>query len=119
MENETFADTLVKIYKKHLYIMSLNPRAELVTVKTDLLGYINIDKEIFSKVFGYILDNSVVYSNGKKAFVDIELKELGFNYLISVKDMGIGIPDIEQDFVFEKFAVTLANNCVLFLLLCL
>ena len=26
--------------------MSLNPRAELVRVKTDLLGYINIDNEI-------------------------------------------------------------------------
>ena len=34
------------VYKKHLYIMSLNPRAELVRVKTDLLGYINIDNEI-------------------------------------------------------------------------
>ena len=34
------------VYKKHLYITSLNPRAELVRVKTDLLGYINIDNEI-------------------------------------------------------------------------
>ena len=34
------------VYKKHLYIMSLNPYAELVRVKTDLLGYINIDNEI-------------------------------------------------------------------------
>ena len=34
------------VYKKHLHIMSLNPRAELVRVKTDLLGYINIDNEI-------------------------------------------------------------------------
>ena len=34
------------VYKKHLYITSLNPRAELVRIKTDLLGYINIDNEI-------------------------------------------------------------------------
>ena len=34
------------VYKKHLYIMSLNPLAQLVRVKTDLLGYINIDNEI-------------------------------------------------------------------------
>ena len=34
------------VYKKHLYITSLNPRAVLVRVKTDLLGYINIDHEI-------------------------------------------------------------------------
>ena len=34
------------VYKKHLQIMSLNPNAELVRVKTDLLGYINIEKDI-------------------------------------------------------------------------
>ena len=34
------------VYKKHLYITSLNPLAQLVRVKTDLLGYINIDNEI-------------------------------------------------------------------------
>ena len=34
------------VYKKHLYITSLNPRAVLVRVKTDLLGYINIEHEI-------------------------------------------------------------------------
>ncbi len=34
------------VYKKHLCITSLNPRAELVRVKTDLLGYVDIDREI-------------------------------------------------------------------------
>ncbi len=34
------------VYKKHLYIMSLNPHAQLVRVKTDLLGYMNITTEI-------------------------------------------------------------------------
>ena len=29
------------VYKKHLYITSLNPLAQFVRVKTDLLGYIN------------------------------------------------------------------------------
>ncbi len=34
------------VYKKHLYIMSLNPHAQLVRIKTDLVGYINITIEI-------------------------------------------------------------------------
>ena len=34
------------VYKKHLYIMSLNPHALLVRIKTDLLGYINITHEV-------------------------------------------------------------------------
>ena len=34
------------VYKKHLYIMSLNPQAQLVRLKTDLIGHINITHEI-------------------------------------------------------------------------
>jgi len=34
------------VYKKHLEIISLNPKAELVRIKTDLLGYINIENDI-------------------------------------------------------------------------
>ena len=34
------------LYKKHMSIMYLNPTAELVRVKVDLLGYVNVAKEI-------------------------------------------------------------------------
>ena len=34
------------VYTKHVYITSLNPQAQLVRIKTDLLGYINITIEI-------------------------------------------------------------------------
>ncbi len=34
------------VYKKHLYILSLNPHAQLVRIKTDLFGYINMTTEI-------------------------------------------------------------------------
>jgi len=36
----------MKLYKQHLYITSLNPRAELVRIKVDLVGYTGIDNEI-------------------------------------------------------------------------
>ena len=36
----------MRLYKKHKYITLLNPRAELVRVQTDLLGYVNIENEI-------------------------------------------------------------------------
>ncbi len=64
---------------------------------------INIDRSIFSKVFFNILDNAVIYSESKSNKIDIELKELGFNYLLSIKDYGIGIVEEEQDFIFDKF----------------
>ena len=34
------------VYKKHMSIMYLNPTAELVWVKVDLLGYVNVTEEI-------------------------------------------------------------------------
>lgn len=64
---------------------------------------VNIDKDIFSKVLDYILHNSLVYRRNDNPFIDIEIKELGFNYLLSIKDNGIGIIEEEQDFVFDKF----------------
>ena len=36
----------MKLYKQHLYITSINPRAELVRIKVDLVGYTGIDNEI-------------------------------------------------------------------------
>ena len=38
------------VYKRHLQIMALNPRAELVRIKTDLLGYVGINNEIEDSV---------------------------------------------------------------------
>jgi hypothetical protein len=34
------------LYKKHMSVMYLNPTAELVRVKVDLLGYVNVTEEI-------------------------------------------------------------------------
>ena len=34
------------LYKKHMSIMYINPTAELVRVKVDLLGYVNVTEEI-------------------------------------------------------------------------
>ena len=38
------------VYKKHLQIMALNPLAQLVRIKTDLLGYVGINNEIEDSV---------------------------------------------------------------------
>ena len=36
----------MKVYKQHLYITSINPRAELARIKVDSVGYTGIDNEI-------------------------------------------------------------------------
>ncbi|PLX20990.1 hypothetical protein C0584_04370 [Candidatus Parcubacteria bacterium] len=64
---------------------------------------INLDRNIFSKIFHSIIDNSILYTNDINTLIDIEIKELGFSYLLSIKDNGMGIPDSDQDKIFGKF----------------
>ena len=91
---------LIKKYKEKNKIINVNFKFREL-LPEDMK--VNIDKNIFSKVFDDILDNAIVYSNNNEAFVDIEIKELGFNYLVSIKDNGIGILEEEQDYIFNKF----------------
>jgi len=100
LEIATYLKDLIKKYTEQNKIKKVD-----FNFKDVLPGGIktNIDKKLFSKVFNDIVDNSITYSNDENALVDIELKELGFNYLISIKDNGIGIPEEEQDYIFKKF----------------
>ncbi|HZV69699.1 MAG TPA: ATP-binding protein [Saprospiraceae bacterium] len=60
------------------------------------------DKKILKNVFLNLISNASKYSaEGQKIFLNIEV----FNYrvIIHVKDEGIGIPEEEQRFLFQKF----------------
>ncbi len=64
--------------------------------------YINIDKEQFSQVLANLLSNSIKYTNinGK---IHIKVYEYCNNVIISIKDDGIGIPQNDINFIFERF----------------
>ena len=64
--------------------------------------YINIDKEQFSQVLANLLSNSIKYTNinGK---IHIKAYEYCNNVIISIKDDGIGIPQNDINFIFERF----------------
>ncbi|MDQ7021790.1 MAG: ATP-binding protein [Candidatus Dojkabacteria bacterium] len=50
-----------------------------------------------------IIDNAIKYSP-EKTKVEIKLEKLGNERIrISVKDQGIGIPEDQQDHIFQKF----------------
>jgi len=49
-----------------------------------------------------LLDNAVKYSDGDKK-IDIRLEQKNGEMIISVTDYGIGIPEQEQQKIFEKF----------------
>ncbi|MCC3867204.1 sensor histidine kinase [Terrisporobacter mayombei] len=64
--------------------------------------YINIDKEQFSQVLANLLSNAIKYTNvhGK---IHIKAYEDDDNIVISIKDNGIGIPQNDINFIFERF----------------
>lgn len=50
-----------------------------------------------------LLDNAIKYSRSKEGRVHLRLSKLGETAVIEVEDNGIGIPDGEQQRIFERF----------------
>ncbi len=62
---------------------------------------VELDEEKIRQVIYNLLDNAIKYSRNKK--VTVELKQDEKNSIISVKDLGIGIPQEDWEKVFEPF----------------
>lgn len=60
------------------------------------------DEVHLKSVFFNLIDNAIKYSN-HPIIVEINITEQDDNYIISVKDNGIGIPKAYQQKIFEKF----------------
>ena len=77
---------------------------------TDKAILIKGDKKLFSKVFFYIIENAIKYSQ-PKGKVYIELFRQQGTLLFKVKDEGIGIPEKELPCIFEPtFRGEIARN---------
>ena len=62
------------------------------------------DVSLLQKVIKDLLTNAVIYSTSKKPEVIINLKKENANeYVISIKDNGIGVPKLDQEKIFTKF----------------
>lgn len=64
--------------------------------------YINIDKEQFSQVLSNLLSNAIKYTN-VRGEIYIKAYEDDNNVVISIEDNGIGIPQNDIKFIFERF----------------
>ncbi|MCU4174528.1 PAS domain-containing sensor histidine kinase [Carboxylicivirga sp. N1Y90] len=68
----------------------------------DVHNYLISDQLLLLKIFKNLLDNAIKFT--KEGFVKYGCKPYGIRaYLFFVEDSGIGIPDKEQDIIFEKF----------------
>ena len=68
----------------------------------DILFPITIDEKLGLRVINNLMENAIKYS-GAGSTVEIETKDEGENVRLVVRDNGIGIPEKEIKYIFEKF----------------
>ncbi|MDR0751952.1 MAG: GHKL domain-containing protein [Christensenellaceae bacterium] len=89
-------DKLVELYKTRVSI-------KRIEIKTSLINaYIYADPEKIATLLSNLIDNSIKYTNDG-GLIEIILKISNDNVVMSVKDNGIGIPEIYLNRVFERF----------------
>lgn len=74
------------------------------------LGLVSIDATIFGEILRNLAGNAVRYSKKNNGHIAIDFIKEANGYLLTVKDNGIGIPQVDQAFIFERFYR--ANNAV-------
>jgi heavy metal sensor kinase len=84
----------------------LSPLAEAKGIALSVIA----PRELFADVDGFhmgqalanILDNAIIHSPEGES-VDIELRDLGSEFSVSVRDRGAGVPPLERDKLFTRF----------------
>lgn len=84
----------------------LAKKAKAMNVKIQVIrdddGVINGAEALLDEMIFNLLDNAVIY-NRKGGTAIVRISRDGNDTVLSVKDTGIGIPDSDQDRVFERF----------------
>lgn len=85
------------------YNFQLNSSQFIISVRTEGgLPHINGDREALLEVMVNLVDNIIKYSKEDK-YIEIETTSSNNNVCISFTDKGIGIPEAQQKYVFDKF----------------
>ena len=78
---------------------------------------IYIDQSEIKKALQNLFTNSIKYKysgRGEKSFIRIVTKKDAQNYIIDFQDNGLGIPEEDLPFIFEKFTQTKSNRSQVF-----
>jgi signal transduction histidine kinase len=93
------------IVLEQLHMARLPAQNKSITVQTDLAGplFANCDAERFSQVVDNLFSNAVKYSP-EGSTVRVSLMSTGGEVVLCVADEGPGIPEAEQDKLFQTFS---------------
>jgi signal transduction histidine kinase len=103
---------ILEIFEKVIEENSLLAKAsnvEINFIRPENVPEILADKKRLLVVVDNLISNAVKYIE-KKGFVEVKLEFDEKEVFVSIKDNGVGIPDNQQDKVFEKFFRS--NNAV-------
>ncbi len=100
MQLEDFVATLIEEAKP----LDKTGKCNVVFIKPKRkLPKIPIDPSLLRQVIYNLLANAIQYSLPGRCNIAVKIKKEGEDYIISVKDTGIGIPRKAQPRIFEKF----------------
>ncbi len=83
-------------------IIAKASNVEINFVKSEKIPEIIADKKRIAVVIDNLISNAIKYMESK-GFVEIRVESDEKNITVSVKDNGVGIPEGQQDKVFQKF----------------
>lgn len=96
-----FADQLIKSLVGEIFLDEWNFDLELIEDVDSYAALVNIDKKYFKQAILNILRNGLKYTH--EGHIKISTKSTNDNYIISIKDTGIGIREESIPFIFDFF----------------
>ncbi|APD07259.1 phytochrome-like protein cph1 [Flavobacteriaceae bacterium UJ101] len=68
------------------------------------------DEVSLNQIFRNLITNAIKYNDKENGYIEFGCKETNRSFIFSVKDNGIGIPDVEREKVFNLFYKTKDNK---------
>ncbi len=68
------------------------------------------DEVSLNQIFRNLITNAIKYNDKEQGFIEFGCKENNRSFIFSVKDNGIGIPELEKEKVFNLFYKTKDNH---------
>jgi PAS domain S-box-containing protein len=94
---------LAAIFEEIHEDLQLTIEASNATITTETLPAVEGDPDQLRQVFQNLLENAINYSGEGPPVIRISTRRCGDDWIVSVRDEGIGIASEDQDRIFEVF----------------